>query len=278
MAELPLGTVTFLFTDLAGSTRLWDQHPEAMKTALERHDELLRSAVESHDGWVVKGTGDGGYAVFATARDAFGAAVDAQVRLADEPWGATGALRVRMGVHTGEAQFRDGDYFGAALNRAARLMAVAHGGQIVCSQASADLARDGLPTGVELIDLGEHRLRDLSRPERVFQVCAPGAPAEFAPLASVDAFPGNLPLQVSSFIGRDLETARVAQALIDARVVTLTGVGGVGKTRLALQVAAEILPWFREGAWLCELASVTHPEGLIEAVASALGVQPRMGQ
>ena len=167
MSALPTGTVTFLFTDLAGSTRLWQEHPEAMKPALARHDEIVRTAIEAHSGFVVKTTGDGFHAAFATPREAIGAAMDAQVALGAEPWPATGPLRVRMGIHAGPAELRDGDYYGTAVNRAARLMSVAHGGQVVVSLAAAELLPDG---GVELLDLGEHALRDLSRPERVFQV------------------------------------------------------------------------------------------------------------
>jgi predicted ATPase/class 3 adenylate cyclase len=278
MAELPTGTVTFLFTDLEGSTRLWEEHPDAMCDALASHDEILRRVVESRSGHVVKTTGDGLHAAFTTARDALGAAVAGQLGLAEASSGSIGPLRVRMGVHTGEAQLREGDYFGSSLNRAARLTAVAHGGQIVCSQATADLARDELAEGLALVDLGEHRLRDLSRPERVFQVNAPGLPDQFGPLASLDAFPGNLPLQVSSFIGRERDIERIATALREARVVTLTGVGGVGKTRLALQVAAEVLPRFREGAWLCELAAVRDPDGVVGALAAVFGVTASAGQ
>jgi predicted ATPase/class 3 adenylate cyclase len=275
LAELPTGTVTFLFTDLEGSTRLWDEQPEAMKSALARHDGILVEAVEAKGGHVVKSTGDGLHAVFATADTGIAAAAAAQQALVAEPWGPTGPLRVRMGLHTGVAELRGDDYFGSSLNRAARLSAVAHGGQVVCSQATADLARDGLRSGMALLDLGEHRLRDLSRPERVFQVQAPGLRSEFGPLASLDAFPGNLPLQVSSFIGRERDVARVAAALDDARVVTLTGVGGVGKTRLALQVAAEVLPRFRDGAWLCELQMVRDIAGVEDAVAGVFRVTAR---
>jgi predicted ATPase/class 3 adenylate cyclase len=278
MAELPTGTVTFLFTDLEGSTRLWEEHPDKMQTALARHDELLRDAIESHDGHVVKMTGDGAHAVFASAHSAIAAAAEAQRSLVSERWDETGPLQVRIGVHTGHAEQREGDYFGPALNRAARLMSIAHGGQIVVSQAAADLARDAFGADLALVDLGEHRLRDLSRPERVFQVNAPGLRHEFAALASLDAFPGNLPLQVSSFVGRDRDLARVAEALQDARVVTLTGVGGVGKTRLAMQVAGEVLPRFREGAWLCELAAVRDPDGVVAAVAAVFGVMARAGR
>jgi predicted ATPase/class 3 adenylate cyclase len=273
VVELPTGTVTFLFTDLVGSTRLWEEYPEAMKVALARHDEILRGAVGRHGGYVVKTTGDGVHAAFRTARDALDAAAEGQVELAQADWGTTSPLRVRMGVHTGEAQLRERDYYGAALNRVARLTAVAHGGQVVCSQATADLARDAMPDGLALADLGEHRLRDLSRPERVFQLHAPGLQGDFEPLASLDAFPGNLPLQVSSFIGRGGELAKVASALGEARVVTLTGVGGVGKTRLAMQVAAELLPEFLDGAWLVELGGVVDSEVVDEQLAEVLGVR-----
>jgi class 3 adenylate cyclase len=227
MAGLPTGTVTFLFTDLEVSTRLWDLEPDAMQAALARHDEILREGITAQGGQVVKGRGDGVHAVFATADAAVRAAIDCQLAMDAEVWAVSEPLRVRIGLHTGVAQLREGDYFGSSVNRAARLMDLAHGGQIVCSQATADLAREVLAEGVTLVDLGEHRLRDLTRPERVFQVGAAGLEGRFAPLASVDAFPGNLPLQVSSFVGRSRELGRVRAALGEARVVTLTGVGRV---------------------------------------------------
>jgi predicted ATPase/class 3 adenylate cyclase len=278
VAELPSGTVTFLFTDLEVSTRLWDQEPDAMREALARHDAILSDAVEAHGGVIVKGRGDGVHAVFATADAAVRAAIACELAMDAEVWPVSEALRVRVGLHTGVAELRDGDYFGSAVNRAARLEAIAHGGQVVCSQATADLAQDVLAGGVGFVDLGEHRLRDLSRAERVFQVTASGLQDRFGPLLSVDAFPGNLPVQVSSFIGREREIERIVEALRDARVVTLTGVGGVGKTRLAFQVAAEMLPRFREGAWLVDLALVRDPDGVVEAVAGVFGVTARGGQ
>jgi predicted ATPase/class 3 adenylate cyclase len=275
MAALPTGTVTFLFTDLEVSTRLWDQEPDAMRAALARHDAILRAVVGAHGGWVVKGRGDGVHAVFATADGAIGAAIDAQVALGAEAWAVSDPLRVRMGIHSGVAELRDGDYFGAAVNRAARLDAVAHGGQIVCSQATADLVRDSLAGTVELVDLGEHTLRDLSRPERVFQVSAPGLGRVFPSLASLDASRGNLPSPITSFVGRQTEIRSVAGALAEARLVTITGVGGVGKTRLALQVAAEVLGRYRDGAWLCELAAAEDADTIVQVVGSTLGVVPR---
>jgi predicted ATPase/class 3 adenylate cyclase len=276
MAALPSGTVTFLFTDVEGSTRLWDEHAQEMSAAVARHDELLRRAVGSHGGQVVKTTGDGCYAVFASAHDAVGAALDAQWAFGEEEWRST-RLRVRMGLHTGEAELREGDYFGGVVNRAARLMNAGHGGQVLVSQVTAELVGDSLPIGVALRDLGAHRLRDLSRPERVFQVLGPRCGAEFPPLRTFEALPGNLPAQVTSFVGRSTELGRVREALRLGRLVTLTGVGGVGKTRLALEVAAAVMPEFRDGAWLVELAGVRDPDLVADAVVQGFGLQPRAG-
>jgi predicted ATPase/DNA-binding SARP family transcriptional activator len=276
--DLPSGTVTFLFTDIESSTRLWDEHPEAMQDALARHDALVCDAIESHRGHVVKSMGDGVVAVFCNAGDALGASVVAQRALSKEPWAMTAPLHVRMGLHTGEAQHRGGDYFGATLNRAARIMSTGHGGQVLCSAATEALARDELPEGVGLVDLGEHRLRDLSRPETIFQVTHSDLVGEFAPLRSLDASVGNLPLQTSSFVGREREQAGVVTALGEARLVTLTGMGGVGKTRLALQVAEEVLPKFRDGSWWCELAPVRDRAGVAEAVAALFSVTPRAAE
>ncbi|MDQ6852173.1 MAG: adenylate/guanylate cyclase domain-containing protein [Actinomycetota bacterium] len=276
MSELPAGTVTFLFTDVEGSTRLWEEHPDAMKAALARHDEILRDAVQSHAGHIVKTTGDGVHAAFGSGHDAVDAAMQAQRSLLDEPWDHE-PLQVRMGIHTGEAQQRDGDYYGTALNRAARLMSAGHGGQVLVSHATEELVRDAVDEGVELQDLGTHRLRDLTRPERVFQLGVPGLRADFPPIRSLDTFPGNLPPQLTSFVGRDEELAGVAKALDESRLVTLTGVGGVGKTRLAIQLAADVVPRFRDGAWLCELAAAPDEESMYQVIGAALGVRPRQG-
>jgi class 3 adenylate cyclase len=181
MAELPSGTVTFLFTDIEGSTRLWEDHPKAMQGALARHDELLRGAIEAHDGHVVKMTGDGVHGVFSTAHSALDAAVAAQRSLCEEPWGETGELRVRIAVHTGEAEYRAGDYYGTAVNRAARLMSIGHGQQVLVSNATEQVVGDDLPPEVQFVDLGEHQLRDLSTVERVFQALHPELPASFPP-------------------------------------------------------------------------------------------------
>jgi predicted ATPase/class 3 adenylate cyclase len=274
MSELPTGTVTFLFTDLEGSTRLWEVFPQAMKAASARHDEILREAIAAQGGHIVKMTGDGVHAVFSDAPSALHAAVDAQHAFGEHSWDEVGLLRVRMGIHTGHAEVRDGDYFGSAVNRAARLMSVAHGGQIVVSLTTEELLRDG---DVELVDLGEHALRDLSRPERVFQVTHPGLERDFPRLASMDAFGGNLPVQVTSFVGRDEEVARIVELLDESSLVTLIGTGGVGKTRLAVQVAADVVSRFADGAWFCELAAVDDSEAMSQVVASTLGCVQRPG-
>jgi predicted ATPase/class 3 adenylate cyclase len=262
--------VTFVFTDIEGSTRLWDTAPQAMRVALETHDEVLRAAIEKRGGFVFSTGGDGFAAAFSRAGDAAQAAVDAQSALTSLTWPKGAELRVRMGVHTGEVDERDGDYFGAEVNRAARLMAIAHGGQVLCSDVTASLVGDH----AALVDLGEHRLRDLSTPLGVFQVGI----EPFPPVRALDSFPTNLPAQSSAFVGREAQLAEVAAALKASRVVTLTGVGGVGKTRLAVQAAAELLPDFRDGAWLVELAPAVEPSAVVEVVASALGVPERQGQ
>lgn len=276
--QLPSGTVTFLLTDLEGSTRSWEQAPEAMKVAMIRHDELLEKAIAASQGYVFARMGDGMAAAFATARDAISAAAAIQRALRDEPWRTPKPLRARIGLHTDEAVIvDDGGYASLPINRCSRLMTAAHGGQVVISGATEVLVRDQLPEGMTLIDLGEHRLRDLGRPTRVFQLVREGAEEEFPPLRSLDAFPGNLPVQVSSFIGRKSEAAKVISALEESRVVTITGVGGVGKTRLALQVAADLLPRYRDGSWVVELAPVRDPDGVIEAIAAVFNLTNRGG-
>ena len=280
MAEYPpSGTVTFLLTDLEGSTRTWEQDPVAMKVAMARHDELLEAAIEANRGFVFSRMGDGMAAAFATAGDAVSAAAGIERALAGEPWGTASPLRARIGLHTGEGIIVEGSgYASRPVNHCSRLMAASHGGQVVVSGATEALVRGQLPDGMGLVDLGEHRLRDLGRPTRVFQLVQSGCREDFPPLRSMDSFPGNLPAQVSSFIGRQTEMSRVASALGDSRVVTITGVGGVGKTRLALQVAADLLPRYREGAWLVELASVRDPDDVVDAVAAVFHLTTRTGQ
>ncbi len=272
--ELPSGTVTFLFTDLEGSTRLWEEHPEAMKAALARHDAILRDAIERHGGTVVKTTGDGFHAAFATAQDAVEGAA-AQLGLGGEAWAETGPLKVRAGVHTCEAEVRDGDYYGSAANRAARLMSVAHGGQVVVSAATSELVRSG---PIELVDLGEHRLRDLGEPERVFQVTHPELERDFPALRSVDVSPGNLPVQPNRFVGRAASIEQITGLVVDTAVVTLTGTGGVGKTRLGLQVAAVLQAEFPDGAWFTDLAPVNTAERVAAVLLETLGYKLAAGE
>ena len=277
--QLPSGTVTFLLTDLEGSTRMWEQDPVAMKTAMVRHDEILEKTVAAHRGHVFARMGDGMAAAFATARDAVCAAGAFQQALREENLGTARPLRARVGLHTDEAVIVDDTgYASLPINRCSRLMTAAHGGQTVVSGATEMLLRGQLPAGMELVDLGEHRLRDLGRPTRIFQLIRDGVREDFPPLRTLDSFPGNLPAQVSSFIGRKADVARAIKALDTSRVVTITGVGGVGKTRLALQVAAEVLPRYRDGAWLVELASVRDVAGVVEALAEVFRCTGRAGQ
>ena len=266
-------SLTFLFTDLEGSTRLWEEYADAMRVALAHHDDLLRAAIEGNGGRVVKSTGDGAMATFRSAGEGVSAAVAAQEALHTASWPDALELRVRMGLHAGEATERDGDWFGTDVNRAARVMAVAHGRQIVCTRPVADQVRDRFT----LDDLGEHRLRDLQASVHLFQIGAPGLRATFPPLRSLDAYRSNLPYELSSFVGRDEALRATTDRVRTSRVVTVVGVGGVGKTRLALHVASELLPHYPDGVWLCELAPVQEPEGLLDAIAAALGYTPPQG-
>ena len=256
--------VTFLFTDVEGSTRRWEADAEGMRAALAAHDEVLRNAIEAHGGWFFKHTGDGVCAAFASPRSAVDAAVAAQLTL---------KLPVRMGLATGEAELREDDYFGAVLNRAARVMAAGHGGQILLADSTA-----GLLSGVDLVDLGPRRLRDLPLPVGVFQVRAAGLRMDFPPLRAVDTSPGNLQPAVTSFLGRESEVAEVTAAMRAHRLVTLTGAGGVGKTRLALEVGAQLADEFPDGVWLFELAAVADPDAVPDAVASVLGIIQQPGK
>ncbi len=278
-AESPL--LTFLFTDIEGSTRLWDQYPDAMRHALARHDELLRAAIEEHGGHVFKTIGDAFCAVFPAAPKALSAVIAAQRALCAEPWeGITErGVRVRMALHTGPAEQRANDYFGPTLNRVARFLSAGHGGQILLSQASADLVQPALPPGAALRDLGERRLKDLARPERIFQIVYPQAlPDDFPPLRSLEAFVHNLPVQATRFIGREREVEQVRQRLAATRLLTLVGPGGCGKTRLAIQAAAERIEEHDHGVWLIELAPLTDPALVPQTVASILGAREEPGR
>ena len=263
---------TFLFTDIEGSTRLWEQQPERMQAALARHDSLAREAVAAASGTVVKTTGDGIHAAFHDPLDAIRAALAFSHALAEVAATPDVPLRIRCGVHLGVVENRDGDFFGSAVNRAARIMSAAHGGQILVSQATADFVRNRLPTGVTLRDLGAVRLRDLAQAEHVYQVVDPALPQTFPALRSLEATPNNLPQQMTSFIGRDREANELARAIAQSRLVTVVGTGGIGKTRLSVQVAANLVDDFPDGVWLVELAALSDARLVPQAVASVLGV------
>src|SRR5918995_2441148 len=271
--------VTLLFTDIEESRRLWEAHPEVMEVALARHDLLVRDTIERAGGRVVKPTGDGFCTVFETAMAGVRAAVGLQRALAAEDWPPETPIRVRAALHTCRCQERDGDYFGPPVNRVARLMAVGHGGQTLLSSATRELVRDTLDEGISFRDLGEHRLKDLLRPERVFQAQASDMPDVMTPLRSLDnpALLHNLPEQVTSFVGREGEAKEVRDALESSRLVTLTGAGGVGKSRLAVQVAVELLDGSDDGVWLVELAPLADPGLVASAVASAMWVREQPG-
>ena len=271
------GVVTFLFTDIEGSSLLWERDPERMPQALALHDALVRAKVVENRGRVVKMLGDGVHAVFDDPRDAVDAAVKMLQALAD-PASTNGiSFRVRCGMHAGIEEHRDNDFFGRAVNRAARIMAVAHGGQILLSQTVASLIGERLPEGVTLRDLGSMRLRDLASPERVCQVLHPRLQAEFPALRTLESTPNNLPQQLTSFIGREREQVDVAALLAISPLLTLVGAGGIGKTRLSLQVAADVMDEFPDGVWLVELAALADPGLVPQAVASALGVREEAG-
>ena len=267
----PSGTVTFLFTDIEDSTKLWEQYPEAMKVALATHDSILKEAIASNHGYIVKTTGDGVFAVFTTALDGIKAAIAMQRGLLQTS--AVLQLRVRMGLHTAEAELRDGDYFGQSINRTARIMSVGHGGRVLLSETTAQVVREHLPKASNLLELGEHYLKGLARPEKIAQLVLPDLQKDFPPLNSISTATNNLPTQLTSFIGREKEIAEIETLLDSSRLVTLTGSGGTGKTRLSIEVGAQELAYFPNGVWMIELAPLSDPAQIIPALAQAFGLQ-----
>jgi predicted ATPase/class 3 adenylate cyclase len=272
------GVTTFLFTDIEGSTRLWDRDHERMRLALASHDAIVRAAIEDHRGIVVKMSGDGAHAAFDDPLDALAAALQLQRALADPAATHAVELRVRCGLHAGVTERRDADFFGGAVNRAARVMSVAHGGQVLLSQAVAMLVGERLPPDVALHDLGTVRLRGLENPERVFQLVHPQLRHDFPALRSLEATPNNLPQQLSSFVGRERELAEIRKLLGNTRLLTLLGAGGLGKTRLTLRIAADVLDDYPDGVWFVELAPLSDARLVPQAVASALGVTEEAGR
>lgn len=273
VADLPTGTVTFVFTDVEGSTKLLQQDAAALSAALRLHHEQISKAAESHGGVVFERAGDGAFVAFRKASEALAAVLEVQ-QLARQP-GAAGLplLRLRAAVHSGEVELRQDGYFGAPLFRCARLLAIAHGGQTLVSRATRDLALDALPEGIQLRSLGAHRLRDLTTPEEVFQLVHPDVETDFPPLRSLDTLANNLPLPLTSFVGRQEELAVVDRLLRSSRLVTLTGAGGSGKTRLALQVAGGVAGRYPDGVWFVDLSPLSDEGQLVQQLASVLGVR-----
>ncbi len=280
MIELPTGNLTFLFTDIEGSTRLWEEYPEQMRVALQRHDTLMREQIEAHGGQVFKTIGDAFCAVFPDTVQCIKAALAAQGTL---HWMSVNAedsslpLKVRFALHTGEAEARDGDYFGRTLNRVARLLSIGHGGQTLVSETTHAVVEGHLPAEVSLRDLGQHRLKDLQEPVYVWQLCHPELPDDFPKLRSLSLYENNLPRQFTSFIGREKEQKDIKSQLRTTRLLTLTGSGGTGKTRLALQVAADLLEEYPDGVWIVELAPLSDASLVPQAVATVLNLREEPG-
>jgi predicted ATPase/class 3 adenylate cyclase len=273
----PTGTVTFLFSDVEGSTQRWERDRSGMEAAVRLHDGLMRSAIVDHHGHVFKTIGDEFCAVFARPDDAVAAALDAQRALLAADFGSVGELPVRMALHTGTSEERDDDYFGPTVNRVARLLAIGNGGQVLVSGVTTDLVQGTMPEQAALRDLGAHRLRDLTYPEQVYQLVAPGLRSDFPALRSLEELPNNLPLQLTSFVGREHEIAEIESYLRRHRVVTIVGSGGVGKTRTSLQVGANMLDGLGDGVWFVELAPLADGSMITSAIASALGIELSAG-
>jgi predicted ATPase/class 3 adenylate cyclase len=273
MDHRPSGTVTFLFSDIEASTDLWEKKPEHMQDAFARQEAIMRASMSDNGGYVYKMIGDAFQVAFDTALQALIAAQSAQLALQSEQWGDIGQLKVRMALHTGVVDERGDDYVGPALNRIGRLLSAGHGGQVLLSQATFELVRDILPENVSIKDLGEHRLKDLTRPERVYQLIAENLESSFPPLKTLDSHPNNLPLQLTSFIGRERELEEVKCKLAASRLVTLIGPGGTGKSRLALQIAADLTDRFSQGVWFVDFSALSDPSLVSQRVATTLSIR-----
>lgn len=274
MGGLPEGVVTFVFTDIEGSTRLWDDASDTMMEALQQHDDAIDEVVSAHDGVSVKprGEGDSRFIVFADATNAVSAVSEIQTRLSAIEWVTPRPIRIRASVHTGAADLQLGDYYGSAVNRAARLRAIAHGGQTVISRTTWELVQDDLPAGATATDMGEHALKDLTRPEHVYQLNPPGLIDSFPPLASLDAIANNLPQQLTEFVGRDAELEEAKDLLADTRLLTILAPGGTGKTRLAIQAAADMIDQYPDGVFFIGLAEMKTAEDIVQTVSESIGV------
>jgi predicted ATPase/class 3 adenylate cyclase len=277
MVSLPTGTVTFLFTDIEGSTRLLHQLSEGFVEVLDAHNQLIREATAAHAGTEISTEGDAFFCVFETAPDAVAAAVAAQRALASYPWPEDGRVRVRMGMHAGAATLGGDNYVGLEVHRAARIASAAHGGQVLISEATRSLIQDQMPADTGIRDLGQHRLKDLSRREHLYQLVIDGLDNSFPALRTLDATPNNLPVQLNRFIGRSLEMAELCSLIVDNRLVTLRGPGGVGKTRLAVEAAAGLVDEFPDGIWLVDLSTTDDPELVTTIVAETLEVRDMGG-
>jgi predicted ATPase/class 3 adenylate cyclase len=274
----PTGTVAFLFTDIEGSTARWASHRAAMDVAVKRHEVLLRDAYRRHGGYVFKTVGDAFCVAFARASDAVSAAIEAQLALAKEDFSEVDGLRVRIGLHAGEASERDGDYFGPAVNFVSRLTGAGHGGQIVLSGTIRELIGNDLPSGASMVDLGFHRLKDLGGAQQLWQLSAQDLPVKFPPLRSLSALSSNLPIARTSFVGRECDLAQIEALLANHRLITLAGAGGVGKTRLAIHVGEEMADSYPDGVWFADFAPLADDGPVASVIAKVLGISLRRGQ
>jgi class 3 adenylate cyclase len=270
-SNAPSGTITFVFTDIEGSTRRWDSDRRAMEAAVRTHDALVRTAIAGNGGHVFKTIGDAFCAAFSKPEDAVAAMFQAQRALAVQDFSSVDGLRVRVAIHTGTADERDDDYFGPTVNRVARLLSVTHGGQVLLSGVTGDLVRGALPDGATLHGLGRHRLKDLSHPENVYQLAGPGLTAEFPPLPTLGNYRNNLPVQTTSFVGREAEVGEIEALIRRHRLVTLVGAGGIGKTRTSIHAAADLIADYPDGVWFVELAPLSSGDFLASTIAQTLG-------